>query len=239
MAKHNDIHAELLGRITSGLWPAGAAIPNEADLALEFGCTRPTVARALSDLVKAGLIERRRRAGSRVVERRAREILLTIPLVRTEIEAAGRGYGYHLLGIERAPGSARTVIGPGEALHILCLHSADGEPYQLEDRWINLRTVPLAAAQDFAREGPNEWLVRTVPFTRAEHILSAAAAGPEEAERLGLATGAPVFVIERTTWLGEDPVTQVRLIHPGQGFRLFARDIGQTAPSGRGQTTTP
>lgn len=226
MSKHQEIHAELLGRITSGLWAPGASIPHETDLAREFACSRPTVARALGDLVQAGLIERRRRAGSRVVERRAREALLSIPLVRAEITASGRAYGYRLLRREKAKPPAGLAGMSAAALRVTCLHSADGRPYQLEDRWIDLATVPSAARADFDAVSPNEWLVDQVPFSRAEHQLSAAAASAGQAATLEIAPGDPVFVIDRVTWLGADPVTHARLIHPGAGFRLVTRDTG-------------
>ncbi len=227
-AKHAAIHAELLARITSGIWPPGTAIPREAELAREFDCTRPTVARALSALVEAGLIERRRRAGSRVVERRAREALLRIPLIREEIEATGAPYAYRRLSRRKGPPplALRALLGDLPALRVLCLHSADGRPYQLEDRWISLATAPAAEEESFLEAGPNDWLVRTVPYTMAEHSLSAAAATGAEAEALAIPAGAPVFVIERASWLDGAGVTFARLTHPGAGFRLRTRDIG-------------
>ncbi|TPE53036.1 GntR family transcriptional regulator [Amaricoccus solimangrovi] len=230
--KHRAIHAELLGRILSGAWPPGAAIPHEAELAREFAVTRPTIARALADLVGDGLIERRRRAGSRVAERRPAEAVLRIPLIREEIEAEGRAYGYRLLSRERVetpPAAIGAVVGPDPALRLLCLHSADGAPYQFEDRWINLATAPAAETADFERVSPNEWLVEAMPFSRAEQALTAEAASPAEADRLAIGEGAPVFVITRSTWLDEAPVTRARLVHPGARFRLIARDRGPAA----------
>ncbi|MFQ8430644.1 UTRA domain-containing protein [Amaricoccus sp. W119] len=228
-AKHRAIHDELLGRILSGTWAPGAAIPNEVDLAREFEVTRPTVARALGELVKEGLIERRRRAGSRVAERQSREAVLSIPLVRREIEDEGRVYAYRLIEREMLakPGPlVRALIGPGAALRVKCLHTAEGAPWQFEDRLINLATVPAAERQDFRDRGPNEWLVDAIPFSRATQALSAEPASAEEARRLGIAEGAPVFVVTRRTWLGDDPVTQARLVHPGASYRLIARDRG-------------
>lgn len=228
-AKHRAIHDELLGRILSGAWAPGAPIPHEVELAREFEVTRPTVARALGELVKEGLIERRRRAGSRVAERRSREAVLSIPLVRREIEDEGRAYAYRL--IERAvvaePGPvARALIGPGAALRVKCLHTAEGAPWQFEDRLINLATLPEAEAVDFRTRGPNEWLVSAIPFSRAKQAFTAEPASAEEARRLGLAQGAPVFVVTRRTWLGDAPATHARLVHPGSSYRLIASDRG-------------
>ena len=227
--KYKEIRETLLERITSSTWPPGAAIPHEAELAEEFGVTRPTISRAMRDLVEGGLVERRRRAGSRVALRHTPEAILRIPVMRDEIEARGGIYAQLLLGRRSAPPPApvRAAFGlePGEpALHIRSLHFENGRPQQLEERWINLRVLPEAADQDFAATSPNEWLVRQVPYSRAEQVLRAAAAGTAEAGALQLPPGAAVFVIERTTWTGGDALTQVRLRHPAETFRIVTRD---------------
>jgi GntR family histidine utilization transcriptional repressor len=229
MPKYQEIQQALLGRITSGDWPPGAPIPHEAALAEEFGVTRPTIGRALRGLVEGGLIERRRRAGSRVAIRQGDEAVLRIPVVRDEIEARGGRYAYLLLGrriaVPPPPVRAALALPAGaRALQLRCLHFEDGRPFQLEDRWINLRVLPEATEQDFAAGSANEWLVRQVPYTQAEHVLRAAAAAPAEAEALQLDPGSPVFVVERTTWVGADAITHVRLLHPGDAFRITARD---------------
>ena len=229
MPKYQDIQAELLERITSGDWRPGAAIPHEAALAEEFGVTRPTIGRAMRGLVDGGLVERKRRAGSRVAIRGAAEAVLRIPVVRDEIEGRGGRYGYLLLErrIAAPPAAVRAALGLGagsRALQVRCLHLEDGRPFQIEDRWINLGVLPEAAEEDFGAGSANEWLVRRVPYTRAEHVLRAAAAAPAEADPLQIAPGGPVFVIERTTWVGDDAITHVRLVHPAERFRIVTRD---------------
>jgi len=229
MAKHHDIQVELLRRVTSGEWPPGGPIPHEAALAEEFGVTRPTVARALRGLVDNGLIERKRRAGSRVAIRQAADVVLRIPIVRDEIEGRGGRYGYLLMErrIARPPAAVRAALRlpvAEPALELRCLHFEDGRPFQLEDRWINLGLLPDAAEQDFETASANEWLVRQVPYTRAEHVLRAAAATPPQADALQVDPGSPVFLIERTTWVDTDAITHVRLAHPGASFRIVTRD---------------
>jgi GntR family histidine utilization transcriptional repressor len=229
LAKYERIREVLLERIASGAWPPGSAIPFEADLAEEFGVTRPTVSRAMRDLVDGGLVERRRRAGSRVAMKASAASLLRIPVVRDEVEGRGGTYGHLLLERRLAvpPAAVRACFGSGaadKALHLASLHLDDGRPCQFEDRWIDLAVLPAAATQDFAAVSANEWLVRQVAYTRAEHVLSAAGAAAAEAEALQVAPGAPVFVIERTTWSGEDAITRVRLVHPAESFRIVARN---------------
>jgi len=229
MRSYKDIHNILLERITRGEWPPGVLVPAEADLAAEFGCTRVTVNRAMQALADAGLLERRRKAGTRVVQRRSRDAVLNIPIVRHEIAERGGHYRYLLIARRDAlpPQKVRAELGLAgstTALHVISLHFADGKPYQLEDRWISLSAVPNSAAESFETVSPNEWLLQQVPYTRAEHVFHAAQPTADEKRYLELEESEPVFVIERTTWLADDPVTHVRLIHPANTFRLVTRE---------------
>lgn len=214
-----DIRAELEMRISKRLWLPGETIPGEEVLAAEFGAARATVNRALQELARAGLVERKRKSGTRVALHPVREARFVIPLVRAEIEASGMAYAYRLLAREEraAPQAVagRLSVAPGTpCLHVACLHAADGRPYQYEDRWINLDTVPAAGAESFEALSPNEWLVSNAPFSQARFSFRAATAAAQEAAILGLEAGSAVFVAERVTWLSGRSITFVRMLHP-------------------------
>lgn len=233
MTGYRDIKAAILARIVSREWPPGAAIPSEEALARAHGCARATVNRALRELAESGIVERRRKAGTRVALRSARGAVFDIPVVRVEIERAGRRYGYRRLArAERPAGDAligRLDVAAGApVLFVQCLHLADGEPHQLEHRWISLDAAPAARAIEFTDISPNEWLVREIPYSRAEHAFSAATPDAAERDLLRLGPDEPVFVIERRTWLGAAPVTYVRLSHPGARYRMVSR-LGDAA----------
>lgn len=226
-----DVKAEILLRITDGRWGPGTLLPGEVDLAQEFQVARATVNRAMRELTEEGILERRRRAGTRVRRSPLRAARFAIPVVRAEIEAAGSVYGYRLLGRRQqaAPAWLRARLGLGGdaeggalVLHLGCLHLADGRPYQHEDRWINLAALPQAAAADFAAEVPTEWLVAAVPFSEVEISFTAAAAGGEAAAALGMTAGEPVFVAERTTWWQGQPITHARMAF-ARGYRMTTR----------------
>lgn len=218
---YRDIKAQIQRSILGGDWAPGAAIPAETDLAAEWGVARATVNRALRELADEGLIERKRKSGSRVRLAPVRQARFDIPLVRREIESRGATYRLHL--IERAETSAPDWLAARlgldrltPVLHLVCLHHADATPWQFEDRWINLNLLPEARDVDFSQTGPNEWLVARVPFTDVEIDVTAMAAGPALATHLACAPGDPLLTIERATrWHGR-PVTFVRLSHqPG------------------------
>ena len=109
---------------------------------------------------------------------------------------------------------------------IACRHSADDVPFAIEDRLIDLDAVPEAATADFATEPPGSWLLHHVPWTEAEHAISAISADDEAAAALDIAIGAPCLVIDRHTWRSARPLTAVRLIYPGESHKLVARFKG-------------
>lgn len=221
------IKDEILRRVTQGDWGPGTLLPGEIELAAAFGCSRATVNRSLRELSEAGLLERRRKAGTRVRLTPLREARFDIPLIREEIETRGATYRYALLQRSQAsaPAGLRKLFHsrPGERLlHLLCLHYADEIPYQLEDRWINLVALPQASTADFTLSGPNEWLVRAVPYSQVEISFLAEAAGPGACSHLGYSSGEPVFMTERTTWWEGRTLTHVRLSYR-RGHRVTAR----------------
>ena len=187
-----------------------------------------TVSKALSELVQAGLIERRRRAGSFVSRPQLLSAVLKITDIKAEISALGRSYGYELRSFKRRAAKASDlarlgVTVAGDVLAITCRHCADGVPFAIEDRLINLGAVPEAASADLKTEPPGTWLLAHVPWTEAEHTISAIAADRKAAAALNIAVGAPCLVIERHTWRGARTLTAVRLTYPGQAHRLVAR----------------
>jgi GntR family histidine utilization transcriptional repressor len=225
---HKRIRAEISERIRSGAWPPGHRVPSEHELMAEYGCSRMTVNKALAPLAEAGLIVRRRKAGSFVSRPRIHSVVLDIPDIAAEVTARGDPYGYELLSRKARAASVRELeeLGLERSTRVLaleCLHRAGGRPFALEERLINLATVPEAAEVDFAKTPPGGWLLGHVPWTEAEHRISAANVSKAVAATLGLAPTAACLVLERRTWRGDDRITHVRLTFPGEAYDLVAR----------------
>lgn len=224
MHPYEQIRAELLRRINTRAWPAGHSIPHEEKLAEEFGVARGTVRRALAGLVDAGLIERRKRAGTRVTGRKGHSSTLTIPLVRHDIEEGGHAYSYRLLSDEMVrSGADDPFFAVAELRHICCLHLSDEVPFQLEDRLINTDAVPEAKTADFSAISPNEWLIQQVPYSAVRTILRAGSASKADSVCLDLTKAEPVFLVERQTRLDEVPLTRVRLSHPASRYEIVTQ----------------
>ncbi len=220
-----SVQAEALRRIRSREWPPGGQIPHEADLAAELGCARTTVNRALRDLAKAGLLERRRKAGTRVPLNPVRKATLEISIIRHDIEARGQTYGYKLLSRDTAAAPPEIcgllALKPSaKLLHILALHFANDTPFCLEDRWINPIAAPDIAHADLTTISANEWLVQNAAFSKGDFAFGATPAPDLVANHLNCAPGAALFTIDRTTWAAALPITAVRLCYaPGYQMR--------------------
>ncbi|MBS7544417.1 histidine utilization repressor [Ancylobacter oerskovii] len=225
---HQRIRADLEGKILSGEWKPGHRIPFEHELMVQYGCARMTVNKVIGGLVAAGLIERRRRAGSFVIQPRIQSAVLEIPDLSSEIAARGEAYGYRLLSrrLRVAAGTdlAESGMIAGEGVvELRCLHLADGRPFAVEDRLIALAVVPEAASVDFSQTAPGSWLLGHVPWTAAEHRISALAAGAREARDLDIAKGAPCLCLERRTFRAEQTITYARQLFRGDAYNLVAR----------------
>lgn len=222
-----DAQAEVMHRLHSGFWKPGELLPGEADLAAEFGCARTTVNRALQAIADEGLLERRRRGGTRVVIHPERKATISIPIIRQQVERQSKAYGYQLLN-RRLARPAKIIRDKmriktdAKLLHVRALHTANKRPYVLENRWINLAVVPAAESVDFTTQSPNEWLVETVPFHGGDLVLGAGNANATEAEALKCEEQAALFNAERTTRsIKGQTITFVQLVYaPGYNMAI-------------------
>lgn len=219
-----DIQERIRSKIEDRTWLPGDLIPGEVTLAEQFGCARTTVNRALRELAATGVIDRKRKAGTRVAMNRARRVSAEIPVIRSQVEALGKLYRFEIL-------ENRSLVPPvtilktmnlkagRQALHLRSVHYADDAPYLYEDRWINTRTVAQIKKIDLAKTSANEWLVENVPFTNGEFVVEASLPGKAVQKALALSSNKPVLESRRTTWIAEKSVTTVALYYQ-PGFKL-------------------
>lgn len=225
---HTRILTDIKHRILSGHWLPGHRIPFELDLAKEYACSRMTVNKALSELARTGLIERRRKAGSFVRAPRSQAALLEIRDLKNEVEELGRTYRFMRLALRQRKASEADlrrlgIAGAAQIMAVTCLHLGSDMPYCHEDRVINIAAVPAAAHEPFQVIAPGPWLVTHVPWTEAEHRIRARTPDGSSARHLNIASSMPCLVVERLTWRETVPVTHVRFTYPGNARELIAR----------------
>jgi len=224
---HRRIRADLETPIRAGAWARGFRIPTERDLMARYGCARMTVSRAIASLVQAGLVERRKRAGSFVARPHLQTAVLQIPDIAALITDRGESYRFQRLSRRIRPASPddweESSSGlSGEVLALWGLHFASGTPLAVERRVINLAAVPEARTLSFQAESPGSWLLKHVSWSEAQHRITAVNPNAETARRLGIRPGLACLSVERRTWRAGEWITVVRQIFPGNRYDLVA-----------------
>nr|WP_194247860.1 histidine utilization repressor [Caulobacter sp. RHG1] len=225
---HQRIRSDIEARIRSGEWEPGHRVPFETELMTQYGCARMTVSKAMAALVEAGLIVRRKRAGSFVARPRVHAPVLNIPDIQSEIVARGETYAFRLLSrtvraADRDNAEEVELAAGGRLLALDGVHDAGGRPFALERRLVSLKAAPEMADADFEAVAPGVWLLENVAWTEAESRISAVNADADDARLLALDEGAACLVVDRRTWREGQHVTRVRQVFPGEAYDLVAR----------------
>ena len=221
------IRADLERQIRSGAWPPGHRIPIEQKLMAQYGCARATVGKAILALAQAGLVQRRKRAGSFVAHPHMQTAVLEIPDIPAVIAARGETYRFQLVSrtvrLTNDGDPQEAAIGAQQAvLAVRGVHIAGERPFAWERRILNLTAVPDARTVSFESEPPGSWLLRHVPWTQARHRITALNADAETTRRLGLRRDLACLQVERWTWRLGDWITFVRQVFPGDRYDLVA-----------------
>lgn len=228
LSLHERIRRDIEAAILSGELRPGARLPIELELMQQYGCSRMTVSKALSALGTAGLIDRRKRAGSFVARPKVHSMVLDIPDLEQEITQRGQVYRYQPLRREirrpkRASADEIMLAGKGDLLLLEGLHFADDMALALEERLVSLTAVPDMTALPLDGASPGAWLLKHVPWTEAETRIAAVAADPVTADLLQVHSGTACLFVERRTWRGSEEITLVRQHFVGTSYNLIAR----------------
>ena len=224
---HERIRSDFEGRILGGELAPGERLPIEQDLMRHYGCSRMTVNKALSALVAAGLIDRRKKAGTFVARPKVHSMVLDVPDIAAQVRERGQDYAYRPLKRRVRPAGEdedeRLLAGGGALIQIDGLHLVDGSPLGIEFRLVSAAAVPEMVDADLDAIPPGTWLLQHVPWTEAETRISAVPAIGQVADRLGVPAGSPCLSVERWKWRGPERITYVRQLFLGDAYDLVAR----------------
>lgn len=228
--KYAQVVSEIKRRIERGEYPPGSLLPSEHQLSGEFGLSRPTIVKALSELRQDGWIDTQQGKGSFV---RGRPALADAERTRPahgvlELPEAELSGELVQAGVKAAPPHVRALLAlePGaKAFLRQRLLTEDGEPVELASAWLPL---DVAAGTDLASPDLLNESIRHHLQTRkkirldhaVERITARHPAG-EEADLLQVAADAPVLSVIVTAYdAASRPVQVSDLVLPGQRHEL-------------------
>jgi GntR family histidine utilization transcriptional repressor len=218
----------ILDRIQSGEWPPKYRVPSENELVVELGVSKMTANRALRELANEGELVRIQGVGSFVAERKGYSALFEVRNIAEEI--AERGHVHEASVVVLAQEAASPEVADALELpigaavfHSLIVHSENGVPVQIEDRFVHPEAAPEYLDQDFSTLTPNAYLTAAAPLSGSEHVVEAAMPQAWECKLLTIMKTEPCLTIRRRTWSAKQVVSTARLVYPGHRYRLEAR----------------
>lgn len=218
----------ILDRIQSGEWPPKYRVPSENELVVELGVSKMTANRALRELANEGELVRIQGVGSFVAERKGYSALFEVRNIAEEIAERGHVHEASVIVLARETASPEVAdaleLPIGAAVfHSLIVHSENGVPVQIEDRFVHPEAAPEYLDQDFTTLTPNAYLTAAAPLSGSEHVVEAAMPQAWECKLLTILKTEPCLTIRRRTWSAKQVVSTARLVYPGHRYRLEAR----------------
>jgi GntR family transcriptional regulator len=206
-AKARQVYLVLRDRILSSAIAPGARLPNENDLARYHRVSRVTVRRALAELARERLIERRRSRGTRVIyQPSSAPMMADIAGVLANLVEMGERTSSKLLAFDNVPaiGPAAEALGlaPNEAMQrSVRMRAIKGMPFSYLIAYVPARIGATYTKQELATQPLLALFERSgVKIDRASQRISAVLATPETARALKVRVGSPLIELVRVVY---------------------------------------
>ncbi|MGB4135253.1 MAG: GntR family transcriptional regulator [Microbacterium sp.] len=199
-----QVSTRLQSAIRSGEIPPGARLENEISIAERLGVSRPTVRRAIQELVDKGLLVRRRGIGTQVVQGSVtRQVELTS--LYDDLQSAHHEPGTQVLAHEVIPADDVVAealgIPPGTpVLRLRRRRSTDGVPVAVMENHLPAPLTDITVEQLESRGLYQILRARGVAISVAKQKIGARRAEADEHELLDIDTGGPVLTMERVSF---------------------------------------
>ena len=237
--RYQQLKDLIIGRISNGELRPQDRVPSENELVESMNVSRMTANRALRELTDEGYVDRIAGRGTFVSDFRARSHVLEVQNIADEIVRRGHTHSCEVLRQSRqhARGEiarALNVEQGSDVFHLLLVHSENGSPVQVEDRYVVADFAPECLQQNFQTVTPSAYLTAISPLQEAEKVVRATLPNAAVRQHLQMNDDEPSLVVIRRTWSHGRPVTFARLHHPGSRYEL----TGHYAPPGTPKSTT-
>jgi GntR family transcriptional regulator len=223
---YHQLQRVLQVEIESGKWQADEQLPNEFKLAEHFGVSKITVRQALQQLVDLGYVRREQGRGTFITKRKfdegPRELTsFTEEMKRHRLVASSRLLSQIVVDADARVTHALGLPARSPVYVLKRVRLSAGEPVSVQTAHIPADFVPGLVMD----AGASLYEILQTRYdlypARARETYTAAAADQAAAELLGIATGSPVFAVERITMLPHDrPFEFVQSVVRGDRYSI-------------------
>lgn len=193
------IAADLRQQIADGRLVPGNLLPSESALANEHGVSRVTVRKALTELKNDGIVDSRQGFGWYVVGSPLRQSMRDLTTIERQVRAAGQNPSRELVGFSfrDTPEALSGVLATDSVLEIARIDRVNGQAFATATVWARGDLAAGLSPRALERRPLSDQL--GVELGGATQVIAAVSASTEDADRLGVPTGAPLLRVERTT----------------------------------------
>jgi GntR family transcriptional regulator len=235
---HAQLEDQLMLEISGGTLSPGTRLPPEDVLAERFAVSRTTVRTAIQSLIRRGVVEIHRGKGTFVTQPKITQELTQLTGFVEDMRALGREPTARVLDRRIMTAGAAVAQHLGlpkgdDVVRIQRLRLADGVPLSFDETYLPRALGKRIMADDLETQPIFTLLEQkyATPLMEAEYRLEAVLADRSVAKVLGIATGSPIFLIERTSYTRDHrPVDYERLYYRGDHIRFVTR-LARRAPS--------
>ncbi|WP_066316505.1 GntR family transcriptional regulator [Bacillus sp. FJAT-29814] len=204
------------------------ALPPEREYAEKFEISRMTVRQAYTELVNKGYLYRLQGKGTYVAERKIEQPLQGLTSFTEEMKARGMEPGSQLIHFQINPASEnianQLAISESEPVYeIMRVRLADGVPMAIETTYI-----PANLIQGMTQEIVNQSLYAYIQeklklrISSGSQVIESSIASQTEAKLLHIGKGAPVMLIESTTYLENGtPIEYVKSVYRADRYKFI------------------
>lgn len=226
-----QLETELAASIVNGVSPPGSQLPTEDGLIERFNVSRTTIRKAIQNLASRGLVEIQRGKGTFVAQPKITQELTELSGFVEDMQALGRNPTARLLdkGVVAASETVARQLAVAVGTRVVRIRRvrlADGVAMSLDETYLPLELGEKIATHDLEVEPIFALLEQkySIPLIEAEYRLEAVSAEPAVAAALGVETGSPIFLIERTSYCaGNKPIDYETLYYRGDLIRFVTR----------------
>lgn len=190
--------------IMGGQLPPGSRLENEISLGDRLGLSRPTIRKAIQELVDKGLLVRRRGVGTQVVHGQvSRGVELTS--LHDDLVRSGKTPSTKVLSllIQRADNHIAELLAVPvgtEVIRIERLRFADNAPVAVMINWLPEQFKSISVS-DLEEVGLYQWLrIQGMTIRVAKQRIGARKATQHEADLLEVENGAALLSMDRTAY---------------------------------------
>lgn len=217
--------------------PSGGRLPSERELIDKSGLSRVTVRAAVGILERQGWLVRRQGLGTFVADPVTQELGSGVRTITEVLLSSGVTPRVEVLSqcVCEAPQPIAAALTLPEVLCIRRRFSAGDEPLALVTAYlppsVGDAVEPLLSGALDTETTYTMWEQRLgIQIARATHDISAAGASTEVAAALELPVGAPVLVLERTSYGTDGKALEVVVFHYRPERYRFSVTLPRTLP---------